>query len=47
MRCPNLILSKSYMSTVIYVNQACIESLDITPAKIAIEKLLANWDATP
>jgi hypothetical protein len=32
------------MSTVIYINQACIESLDITPAKIVIEKLLANWD---
>ena len=32
------------MSTVIYINQACIESLDLTPAKIAIEKLLANWD---
>jgi hypothetical protein len=47
MRRPNLILSKSYMSTVIYVNQACIESLDITPAKIVIEKLLANWDETP
>jgi hypothetical protein len=39
--------SKSPMSTIIYVNQACIESLDITPAKIAIEKLLANWDETP
>ncbi len=35
------------MSTVIYINQACIESLDITPAKIAIEKLLANWDDIP
>ena len=34
------------MSTVIYVNQACIESLDISPAKIAIEKLLANWEET-
>ena len=41
------ISSKSPMSTIIYVNQACIESLDITPAKIAIEKLLANWDVTP
>jgi hypothetical protein len=35
------------MSTIIYISQACIESLDITPAKIAIEKLLANWDETP
>lgn len=34
------------MSTIIYINQACIESLDITPAKIVIEKLLANWDET-
>ncbi|MFZ4557939.1 MAG: chlororespiratory reduction 6 domain-containing protein, partial [Pseudanabaena sp.] len=34
------------MSNVIYVGQACIESLDISPAKIAIEKLLANWDDT-
>ena len=41
------ISSTSPMSTIIYVNQACIESLDITPAKIAIEKLLANWDVTP
>ncbi|ELS33239.1 MULTISPECIES: CRR6 family NdhI maturation factor [Pseudanabaena] len=30
----------------IYINQACIESLDITPAQIAIEKLLAHWDDT-
>jgi hypothetical protein len=34
------------MSTVICLNQACIESLDISPAKIAIEKLLANWEET-
>ena len=34
------------MSTTIYINQACIESLDISPAKIVIEKLLANWDET-
>lgn len=34
------------MSTVIYINRACIESLDITPAKIVIEKLLMNWDQT-
>ena len=34
------------MSTIIYINQACIESLDITPAKIVIEKLLTNWDET-
>jgi len=34
------------MSTTIYINQACIESLDISPAKIVIEKLLANWDKT-
>ena len=34
------------MSTTIYINQACIESLDISPANIVIEKLLANWDET-
>ena len=34
------------MSTTIYINQACVESLDISPAKIVIEKLLANWDET-
>jgi hypothetical protein len=34
------------MPNLIYVSQACIESLDITPAKIAIEKLMANWDTT-
>lgn len=34
------------MSTTIYISQACIESLDISPAKIVIEKLLDNWDKT-
>jgi len=34
------------MAVVIYVSQACIQSLDISPAKIAIEKLLVNWDNT-
>jgi hypothetical protein len=35
------------MATIINLNLACIEHLDITPARIAIDKLLAQLDSDP
>ncbi|MDX2257015.1 MAG: CRR6 family NdhI maturation factor [Pseudanabaenaceae cyanobacterium bins.39] len=37
--------ASSNSSNIIHVSQACIQALDISPVKIAIDRLLANWES--